>query len=83
MLYALIVFAVAFATDVVWAHYTMATASKQAVRAALFSVLIALTGLVGWDAYHRSYWYVLPFAFGCAAGTYAAVRREAKVKVDA
>lgn len=81
MIYGLFVFVVAFLTDVVWAHYTMAAAAKKAARASFFATTIALTGLVGWDAYHRSYWYVVPFGLGCAVGTYLAVRREARVAI--
>lgn len=76
VLFGLLVFVVAVVTDVVWAHYTMATSDRKPSRAAFWAVCIVFTGLFGWNAYHRSYWNVVPMAAGCWTGSFTSVWKD-------
>jgi hypothetical protein len=67
---------VATATDFVWARWGMAVADRKPRRAALYAMLIGCSGLLGWNAYHVSYWMAIPMIAGFGTGTYFTVLRD-------
>lgn len=70
----LAVFVALFCLDFVWAKYTYATTSRQALRASAYaSAIIFLSGgaAIGYTSDH---WLLLPAMAGAFAGTFVAVR---------
>lgn len=70
---ALLVFASAFATDVVWARYSLAVNKLNRWAASMWSVGIFAMGAIGISAYIENIWYLVPVALGGACGTFVAV----------
>lgn len=75
LIHALIVFIAAVVADICWGRYTIHMSRKHRHRASLWSVGIAINGLVGTVSVVENHLYVIPFAVGCYLGTFLAAGR--------
>lgn len=74
-----LVFAAAFALDYADARNKLAVQAREPHRAARWSVVMYLVGLIGMVSLIKiSFWLVLPECVGLYAGSWVAVRRTRK-----
>lgn len=72
----LLLFAVGFGLDFIWAAYTAQVAAKRALPAAVWSVGIYLVGGFSAISYIEDHTALVPLALGSFFGTYVAVRHD-------
>jgi hypothetical protein len=70
-----VVFVLTFVVDVCWANYNMTSADKLPAKAALWSMMIVLTGTFSTQLWLANHWVLIDSAAGAFVGTYITVNR--------
>lgn len=72
----LLVFAIMFVLDIVWARYTAALVAKRIGSASSYAAFIAVLSGVSTISYVNDHWLLVPAAFGAFAGTALGMLRQ-------